>query len=73
MTIGKYLTGGAWAAMAAALALTAMPASAAPENMGRNWDRGSSARGEARAARQERSGGERASPRQAAMPRRPRP
>jgi hypothetical protein len=54
MSIGKYLTGGAWAAMAISMAIVAVPASAAPENMGRNWERGSSARNEARAARQER-------------------
>jgi hypothetical protein len=53
MTIAKYLTGGAWAAMAAALCLAAVPASAAPENSGRSWDRGSSARSEARADRLE--------------------
>lgn len=69
MTIGKFLTGGAWAAMAAALALTSMPA-AARENQGR--DRGVSVRSEARQARQDRGDnrGQRAerqqAPRQAA-------
>ena len=53
MSIGKYLTGGAWAAMAAALAIASVP-SAASEDSGRRWERGGNARGEARAARPER-------------------
>ena len=40
MTFGKFLAGGAWAAMAAALALTSVPASA--QRDGRGWNNGSS-------------------------------
>ena len=55
MTTGKYLTGGAWAALAAALVLGATPAAARErENMGRTVGEPSAARGEARPARAER-------------------
>lgn len=49
MTIGKFLTGGAWAAMAAALAFTSMPASA--QRDGRGWNNGGSQRAERQAQR----------------------
>ena len=63
MSIGKYLTGGAWAAIAAALVLSANPAAARErENMGRTVGE-PAARGEARAPRQERQ-----APRQSARP-----
>ena len=68
MTTGKYLTGGAWAALAAALVLGATPAAARErENMGRTVGEPSAARGEARPARAERQA-PRESPR--AMPQR---
>jgi hypothetical protein len=55
MTIGKYLTGGAWAAMAAALAFTSMPASAQRE--ARGWNNGQSERAD-RASRRDGPRGE---------------